>query len=119
MSIMKSVKGCCPPLALPATSIGSYPGTQESYFQMFQHESPWHQGAPGWTQAPVPGWGMNPNLRGPARVGTGAYYDDPVNLPVGPVGADSSTQKLSTVAMVGWAAVLGLTAYIFYRTVKA
>lgn len=83
---------------------------------MFQHESPYHQGAPGWTEAPVPGWGMNPVLRGPARVGTGAYFEDPVNTPIG-TDADT-TQKLSTLAVVGWAAVLGLAGFVFYRTVK-
>jgi hypothetical protein len=33
------------------------------------HEGP--AGTPGWWQAPVPGWGMNPYRAGPVRVGVG------------------------------------------------
>ena len=33
-------------------------------------------GTPGWQDAPVPGWGINPLRAGPRRVGVGAYNDD-------------------------------------------
>ena len=35
---------------------------------------------PGWQDAPVPGWGMNPYRAGPSRVGVGALLNsnDPV-----------------------------------------
>lgn len=29
-------------------------------------------GTPGWSDAPVPGWGVNPLLAGPPRVGVGS-----------------------------------------------
>lgn len=46
----------------------SYYGLQPAYYQEFQPGTPWHQGAPGWSVAPIPGWGQNPNLRGPNRL---------------------------------------------------
>lgn len=47
----------------------SYVALKPSYYQMLQPESPWHPGAPGWSTAPVPGWGQNPALVGPRRLG--------------------------------------------------
>ena len=36
---------------------------------MLQPESAWHPGAEGWSVAPYPGWGQNPALVGPKRLG--------------------------------------------------
>lgn len=49
----------------------SYIGVQPAFYQLRQPDSPWHAGAPGWLQAPVPMWGNNPNLIGPRRLGVG------------------------------------------------
>jgi hypothetical protein len=46
----------------------SYFGVKPAYYQEFQPGTPWQQGAPGWSVAPIPGWGQNPNLRGPERL---------------------------------------------------
>lgn len=46
----------------------SYVALKPSYYQMLNPESAWHPGAPGWSTAPVPGWGQNPALVGPARL---------------------------------------------------
>jgi hypothetical protein len=46
----------------------SYVNTSPGYYQMLQPNSVWHPGGPGWSTAPVPGWGENPNLVGPPRL---------------------------------------------------
>ncbi len=46
----------------------SYANIKPEYYRMFQPDSPWHAGAPGWKNAPWPGWGENPNLVGPPRL---------------------------------------------------
>ncbi len=58
----------------------SYVALKPRYYQMLNPESPWHPGAPGWSTAPVPGWGENPALVGPPRLaveglGEGAACD--------------------------------------------
>lgn len=47
----------------------SYVKLNPSYYQMLQPESAWHPGAEGWSVAPYPGWGQNPALVGPKRLG--------------------------------------------------
>lgn len=47
-----------------------------SYVNVMQqeyHEGP--AGTPGWQDAPVPGWGINPDRSGPRRVGVGAAFE--------------------------------------------
>jgi len=46
----------------------SYYGIPPAYYEEFQPGTPWHQGARGWSRAPVPGWGANPALVGPRRL---------------------------------------------------
>lgn len=56
----------------------SYVKLNPSYYQMLQPESAWHPGAEGWSVAPYPGWGQNPALIGPKRLGVeglGAFGD--------------------------------------------
>lgn len=75
------------------SGVGSYVGMNQAQYQTFQHESPFHPGAPGWTQAPVPGWGMNPNLALPVRKATegiGAYYANHYTAPIG-IGSGEET----------------------------
>lgn len=54
----------------------SYVALNPSYYQMLQPESAWHAGAPGWSEAPYPGWGENPNLVGPRRLAVEGLGDD-------------------------------------------
>lgn len=48
----------------------SYDVVNPTYYQTFQPGTPFHPGAPGWTQAPFPTWGDNPNLSGRRRLAT-------------------------------------------------
>ena len=71
---------------------------------MFQPEGAWHAGAEGWSVAPYPGWGENPNLVGPKRLaveGLGVLSDD-------------ATMKLG----MGLMAVLGIGLVAFVATRK-
>lgn len=57
---------------------------------MFQPEGAWHAGAPGWSEAPYPGWGENPNLVGPKRLaveGLGMTDAAATNLGLGAIAA--------------------------------
>lgn len=65
-------------------------------------------GTPGWQQAPVPGWGMNPFRAGPSRVGVGATpgsvrWNDAVLPRYTPVGAAEG----STYTDLTWGHVAG------------
>lgn len=76
-------------------------------------------GTPGWQDAPVPGWGINPLRAGPRRVGVGAYaspvYSD--NVPQNsavlphyvPIGADAASEQ-TTYGVVALAAAGGIVA---------
>lgn len=66
----------------------SYVKLNPSYYQMFQPESAWHSGAEGWSVAPYPGWGQNPNLVGPKRLAVEGLGDDAtrVNLGIAAIG---------------------------------
>lgn len=46
----------------------AYEVLNPAFYQYKQPGTPWHPGAPGWSKAPVPGWGMNPNLIGTPRI---------------------------------------------------
>ena len=50
----------------------SYVNIEPGYYQMLQPSSVYHPGGSGWSTAPVPGWGENPNLVGPPRLAVGA-----------------------------------------------
>jgi hypothetical protein len=80
----------------------SYVALNPSYYQMLQPEGAWHAGAPGWSEAPFPGWGENPALVGPKRLG------------VEGLGMDDSTK--ATVGMVAMGVVtLGLLVFVATR----
>lgn len=58
-----------------------------SYYNMpIDFYRPPPAGTPGWQEAPVPGWGINPLRAGPRRVGVGA--DEPVTIDVWRPGLD-------------------------------
>ena len=79
----------------------SYVALNPSYYQMLQPESAWHAGAEGWSVAPYPGWGSNPALVGPKRLG------------VEGLGSDQAF-KLGAVATIGLlaASTIGLAYYL-------
>jgi len=67
----------------------SYSEIKPEYYRMFQPDSPWHAGSKGWSTAPWPGWGRNPNLVGQPRVGVeglGAYYANKFEQPINGLG---------------------------------
>lgn len=80
----------------------SYAAIEPQVYEIYQPDTPWHAGAPGWSTAPVPGWGQNPLLRGPRRKatqglgcggscqcssqGVGAYYATEPLAPILPGG---------------------------------
>lgn len=68
----------------------SYAEIKPQYYRMFQPDSPWHAGSEGWTKAPWPSWGVNPNRVGPPRLaveGLGAYFKPVYERPVAGLGA--------------------------------
>ncbi len=68
----------------------SYAQVKPEYYRMFQPDSPWHAGSEGWTQAPWPSWGVNPNRVGPPRLaveGLGAYFKPVYEKPIAGLGA--------------------------------
>jgi len=64
----------------------SYVALNPSYYQMFQPEGAWHAGAEGWSVAPYPGWGQNPNLVGPKRLAIEGLGDDVTVMKLGMLG---------------------------------
>lgn len=48
----------------------SYDRVNPTYYQTFQQGTPFHAGAPGWTESPWVTWGENPNLAGRRRLAT-------------------------------------------------
>ena len=84
----------------------TYFSVPDAYYQEFQPGTPWHQGARGWSTAPVPGWGANPNLVGPPRLAVHGCTA---------CGQESSTSKL---AILGVVALLGVGAWLVLRKPK-
>ena len=89
----------------------SYVKTPPLYYQQFQIDTPLEEGAMGWTRAPWPGWGQNPNLTGPKRIaigaspdGLGAYYRNVANQAIG--ADDAATSGLMLASLLAFT-VLG------------
>jgi hypothetical protein len=59
----------------------SYVSVGPEFYQIMQPGTPWTQEAEGWQDAPVPGWGVNPALVGPAQQAVGEVATSDV-LPV-------------------------------------
>ena len=82
----------------------SYQPVTPEFYQMFTPDTPWHAGAEGWSVAPVPGWGDNPNLVGPpllAMEGLGAYYRNQLVRPIAGLGAYYRNQLLRPISGLG------------------
>ena len=80
----------------------SYVKLNPSFYQMLQPESAWHPGAEGWSVAPYPGWGENPALVGPRRLGVEGL--GAASLTGGPV-----------LILAGCAAAIGIIAFVATR----
>lgn len=80
----------------------SYAQISPQVYEVYQPDGTWEIGAPGWTNAPFPGWGQNPNLldrhrmavqglgcgggcgcNSGAKAGVGAYYATETLQPIG------------------------------------
>lgn len=89
----------------------SYVSVTPDYYKMLQPDGPWGAGSPGWSRAPVPGWGQNPNRVGPPRQavnGLGCSKCPPA------IGAEEGG-KLGTLAFV---TILGLSVVGFVLVTK-
>lgn len=85
----------------------SYDRITPAYYKTFQPDTPYHPGARGWTEAPWPTWGDNPNLAGKRLLATdglgaitaisglsglgspdglGAYFQNTYVQPISPAG---------------------------------
>jgi hypothetical protein len=53
----------------------SYENVSPAMYRVGQPENATHQGDRGWTAAPIPSWGTNPNLVGPRQIAMGAWAD--------------------------------------------
>jgi len=75
------------------------------------HEAP--AGTPGWADAPVPGWGINPFRAGPVRVGVGQVgdYYRPGSVP----GNDLVLPRYSPLAGCGCGLPMGAVAADQYK----
>lgn len=54
----------------------SYETIKPDWYRIHQPDGPYHAGATGWSQAPWPGWGENPNLIGPRMLAVNGFGDD-------------------------------------------
>ena len=67
----------------------SYEQVQPDYYKFRQPNTPWHAGTTGWSHAPVPMWGNNPNQRATPRIAVngcatcGLGFADPAYLKMG------------------------------------
>lgn len=76
----------------------SYVNVTPQYYEMLQPDGPFEAGSPGWSSAPVPGWGANPNLVGPPRWAVNGLGEPNIPKPLPP---------LAFIVVLG-CAVLGL-----------
>jgi hypothetical protein len=51
----------------------SYDVVKPDFYRIHTPDTPWHAGAQGWSQAPWPGWGENPNLIGPRMLAVNGF----------------------------------------------
>jgi hypothetical protein len=102
----------------------SYAQIKPEYYRMFQPDSPWHAGAPGWKDAPWPGWGRNPNLVGPPRLAVEGIGSNCSACSARGVGDDSIVSPPATIttkptpteiALVGGVAALLIAFYFVER----
>jgi len=58
--------------------LGSYERLAPEYYASDQPDGPFRTGATGWSRAPWPGWGQNPNQAGPRRIAVDGLGATPV-----------------------------------------
>lgn len=93
----------------------SYVQVQPSFYQMRQPQGPWHAGASGWLDAPVPMWGNNPNLAGPRRLAVGDDVAAQVATEVeksAMVAAETAEHAVLGIPQQNWILLGGLMALI-------
>ena len=69
---------------------------------MLQPDTPWAPGAAGWSRAPVPMWGNNPNLRGPAMLATHGLGQEPSTGAKAGIGLVGLLLAAGTIGLVVW-----------------
>ena len=69
---------------------------------MLQPDTPWAPGAAGWSRAPVPMWGNNPNLRGPAMLATHGLGQEPSTGAKAGIGLVGLLLAASAIGLVVW-----------------
>jgi hypothetical protein len=82
----------------------SYSAMNPAFYEMGVPSSPFHAGAPGWTEAPWPAWGNNPVRRGPERVAVDGCG-------CGLAEADAAPAGLTLAASVGITVALAVLLY--------
>ena len=93
----------------------SYAAVKPEYYQMLQPDSPWHAGAPGWSSAPWPGWGENPNLVGPPRLATNGLGGG-CGCGGGAVGEEVSVAPAVSVGLVALGLAIYLGGFVYLGT---
>lgn len=68
------------PVQAAAGSLGSYADLSTDFYKTFQPDNWQHAGSQGWSSAPVPGWGNNPNLQMFARRAMDGLGCPPCNI---------------------------------------
>jgi hypothetical protein len=71
----------------------SYDVVKPDWYRIHTPDSPWHAGAQGWSQAPWPGWGENPNLIGPRMLAVNGFGSEMSVRPTTP------TQRMALPGM--------------------
>ena len=93
----------------------SFVAVPRQNFETFQADGPWQSGARGWSTAPVPGWGMNPNQVLPRRqstAGCGCAVGDDTAVPA------PAPAKLPLWPLFALTGVLAISMYGTYRMAK-
>jgi hypothetical protein len=90
----------------------SFVAVPRQNYETFQADGPWESGAPGWSEAPVPGWGMNPNQILPRRQATAGCGC------AGGVGEDVLAKPLPIWPVFALGGALMLAMWATYRLAK-
>jgi len=106
----------------------SYDVVKPDWYRIHTPDSPWHAGAQGWSQAPWPGWGENPNLIGPRMLAVNGFGSEMsvrpttqrMALPGMPMPTVAPTPTAPTEKKIPWAliALAGLVAVGGYFMLK-
>jgi hypothetical protein len=97
----------------------SYSAVPRSNYLTFQPETPFESGAPGWSTAPYPGWGNNPNQMLPfylAGLGEDAVPAPESTPPAPPVPGKVEWPLWPALLMYGVAAAVAYGTYRLSRS---